>query len=388
MIDPIPFALPAIGRDEIDEVVATLESGWLTTGPRTARFEEEFRRYLNTDSAAVAVNSATAGLHLSLEAAGIGAGDEVIVPTYTFTATAEVVRYLDAMPVFADVDPHTLNLDIDHLRHLIGERPRVRAVMPVHFAGLPCDMSAIREVARSAGIAVVEDAAHALPAAHGTEVVGSRSEYAVFSFYATKGITTAEGGMVVVSDAERAGALRTMAFHGIDRIAFDRYRSAMPAWHYDVVAPGYKYNMSDVAAAIGLKQLAKADAFHTRRTEIAQQYLSAFADLPLQLPAVGATGDVHSWHLFVVRLMPERAGLDRDGFVGELARAGIGTSVHFIPLHVLSYWSELTGLQPESLPVAVSAYENAVSLPIYPSLTDDQVTRVIETVRSVVSPDR
>jgi dTDP-4-amino-4,6-dideoxygalactose transaminase len=380
----IPFALPSIGKEEIEAVTATLESGWLTTGPRCSDFEADFRTYLGTESTAIAVSSATAGLHLALESVGVGPGDKVIVPTYTFTATAEVVRYLGATPVLADVDVDSLNLDAADVERLLAKHPETKAVMPVHVAGLACDMSAIRDVATSNGVAVIEDAAHALPTISNGELVGARSEYAVFSFYATKGITTGEGGMVVVADNERADRVRTMSFHGVSRLAYDRYQSKKPAWHYDVVAPGYKYNMSDIAASIGIQQLRKADQFLTRRTAIASRYLEAFSDLPLKLPSTGGEGDVHSWHLFIIRLDTESLEIDRDAFITQMSEAGVGASVHFIPLHLHPYWADFTGLVPSDLPVAVDAYERAVSLPIYPAMTDHQVERVVDVVTDIL----
>lgn len=382
--DVIPFALPDIGRAEIDEVVATLESGWLTTGPRCAQFEQDFTAYLGTESSAIAVCSATAGLHLALEAAGVGPGDEVVVPTFTFTATAEVVRYLGATPILVDVDPVALNLAPDELDRVLTAHPDVKAVMPVHIAGLTCDMKAINSIAKEHDVAVVEDAAHALPATGTDGMVGSRSDLAVFSFYATKGITTGEGGMVIASDPGQAARIRTMSFHGIDRIAYDRYRSDKPAWHYDVVAPGFKYNMSDIAAAIGIHQLRKADRFAKRRAEIASEYLRSFADLPVRLPATGGPTDVHSWHLFILRLDVEKLSIDRDGFIAALAQEGIGTSVHFIPLHLHPYWADLSGLAPTDLPVAFDAYSRIVSLPIYPAMTDENVDRVIRSVSDIL----
>ncbi len=388
MISPddfVPFALPSIGQEEIDEVVATLESGWLTTGPRCRRFEEDFAAYLGTESAAIAVNSATAGLHLALESAGVGQGDEVIVPTFTFTATAEVVRYLGAKPLLADIDANTLNIDTAQLERLLNEYPGVKAVMPVHIAGLACDMPTIRALAAEHEVVVIEDAAHALPAVGAEGTVGSISELAVFSFYATKGITTGEGGMVVAADPGRAARIRTMSFHGISRISYDRYRSTKPAWHYEVVAPGFKYNMSDVAAAIGIHQLHKADRFLDRRTAIAERYLEAFAGLPLKLPESGGDGDVHSWHLFVVRLELDALTIDRDQFVVEMSEAGVGTSVHFIPLHLHPYWAALTGLSPQDLPVSFDVFNRVVSLPIYPAMTDGQVERVVDAVRATLS---
>lgn len=381
----IPFALPSIGEEEISEVADALRSGWITTGPRCATFEAQFAEYIGTSATAIAVNSATAGLHLALESAGVGPGDTVIVPTFTFTATAEVVRYLGAQPILADVDNATLNIDVEHIERLLVKHPNTKAVMPVHIGGLACDMERINTLAEDHGLSVIEDAAHALPAVSNGVTVGAESEIAVFSFYATKGITTGEGGMVLARDEEQAQRIRTMALHGIDRIAYDRYQSDTPSWYYEVIAPGFKYNMTDIAAAIGIQQLRKADDFMARRTEIAQRYLSAFRDLPVQLPATGGTNDVHSWHLFSLRITGE-SQVNRDAFIAAMTRARVGTSVHFIPLHFHPYWADITGLEPGDLPVAAAAYQNIVSLPIYPAMTDAHVDRVVATVVDILSP--
>lgn len=380
----LPFALPAIGQEEIDEVVDCLRRGWLTTGPKCRCFEEDFRAFLGTDSAAIAVNSATAGLHLALESLGIGPGDEVIVPTYTFTASAEVVRYLGAEPVLADVDARTLNLAPAEVERLLALHPRVKAVMPVHFAGLACEVGPLRRLCAARGVAMVEDAAHALPTSWRGELVGARSELAVFSFYATKTIATGEGGMVVAADPARARRIRIMRLHGIDRDAFDRYTSEKPSWYYEVIAPGFKYNLSDVAAAIGIHQLRKAQALRERRAAIAARYREAFTDLPLELPADAPAGDVHAWHLFVVRLLADEAPLDRDAFIAGMAAAGIGTSVHFIPLHMHPYWRERSGLAADDLPVAAHSFRRAVSLPIYPGMSEADVERVVAEVRRLL----
>lgn len=379
----IPFALPSIGTEEIAEVAETLAGGWLTTGPRCAQFEEDFRAYLGTPAQTIAVNSATAGLHLALEAAGVRRGDKVIVPTWTFTATAEVVRYLGAIPILTDVDRETLNIGPEQLAEAATRNPDAAAVMPVHVGGLPCDMSAIRSIAEQHDLAVVEDAAHALSSQYSGHLVGSESDFAVFSFYATKNITTGEGGMVVVSDPERAQHVRTMSFHGIDRVVHDRYRSPLPSWKFDVIAPGFKYNMSDIAAAIGIHQLRKATAFLKRRTAIADHYLHAFADLPIQLPHPGGNGDTHAWHLFTARLGGAIAKR-RDEVIARLSDAGIGTSVIFTPLHLHTYWSKLTGLEPTDLPIAFESFERTVNLPIYPAMTDAQVDRVVHSLRSII----
>src|ERR1039457_66587 len=297
----LPFALPDIGEDEINEVLDSLRSGWLTTGPKTKRFEDEFAAFVGDNVEAIAVNSATAGLHLALEALGIGPGDEVITTSYTFTATAEAVRYLGANPVFVDIDPDTFNIDPVRIEAAIT--PCTKAIIPVHFAGLACDMAAIMAIAQKHNLKVVEDAAHALPTVCSGRLIGSlESNATVYSFYATKTISTGEGGMIVTRDPEVAKRCRIMRLHGISRDAFDRYTSTKPAWHYEVVAPGCKYNMTDVAASMGIHQLKKAWTFQRRRAEMAVLYDQAFVGLPLTLPPHATKGDTHAWHLFVIRL--------------------------------------------------------------------------------------
>lgn len=378
---PVPFFRPSIGEEEIDEVVATLRSGWLTTGDRARRFEAAFSGYIGGGVEAIAVNSATAGLHLALEAIGIGPGDEVIVPDLTFTATAEVVRYLGAEVHLVDVDPATLCLTPDAFAAAIG--PRTRAVMPVHYGGLACDLDGIRAVAARHGIEVVEDAAHALPTRWGGRLVGSHGTAAsVFSFYANKTITTGEGGMLVTARPELAARARVMRLHGIDRDAFDRYRHPGGGWRYDIVAPGFKYNLSDLAAAVGLRQLEKADTLRERREAIAGIYLEAFADLPLRLPVRGEQGG-HSWHLFAVRLDPA-APIDRDGFIAALAERRIACSMHYAPLHRMTYWRERYHLAAEDYPVSEDAYRSLVTLPLFPDMRDDEIQSVIASVRDVL----
>jgi dTDP-4-amino-4,6-dideoxygalactose transaminase len=378
----VPFALPDIGEDEIAAAVEAMRSGWLTTGPRAAAFEQEFGEFLGGGLEAVAVNSATAGLHLALEATGVGPGDEVVVPTWTFTATAEVVRYLGATPVIVDVDPLTLNLTPEGLERALTDN--TRAVLPVHFAGLPVN-PAVGGVARAHGIPVVEDAAHAFPAHDGVSAVGAGDSLAtVFSFYATKTITTGEGGMVVTRDADVARRLRTMRLHGISRDVFDRYRSKGASWRYDVVAPGYKYNLTDPAAAMGRVQLTRAVSMRSARESIARRYSEAFADLPVELPAEPGEGVTHGWHLYVVRLR-EDAPVDRDAFIDAMAELGVGCSVHFIPLHLQPYWRDSLALAPDDFPVATHEFSRVVSLPAFSSMTDAQVERVIEAVRSLLA---
>lgn len=385
MTEPfLPFALPEIGEAEIAEVVDTLRSGWVTTGPKTRRFEEDFAAWLGAPGLhAMAVNSATAGLHLALEALGIGPGDEVITTTHTFTATAEVVRYLGADVVLVDIDPATLCIDPAAVERAIG--PRTKAVIPVHYAGLAADMSALLALARRHGLKVVEDAAHALPTTHRGALVGTLdSDATVFSFYANKTITTGEGGMVVTRDATLAQRIKVMRLHGISRDAFDRFTAKVPSWYYEVVAPGFKYNLTDIAAALGLHQLKRAEAFQQRRAELAAAYDAALAGLPLVLPPHPPAGDRHAWHLYVVRLA-EGARIGRDAFIEALYAAGIGCSVHYIPLHLQPYWRERYALQPAQFTHSQHAYERMLSLPLHTRMTEADVLRVARAARAALA---
>ena len=379
----LPFALPEIGEEEIAEVVAALRSGWVTTGPRARQFEADFADFLGGGVEAVAVNSATAGLHLGLEALKIGPGDQVITCTHTFTATAEVIRYLGADPVFVDIDPATLCLDVQAVAAAIT--PRTRAIIPVHFGGRAADMGELLPLARRHGLAVMEDAAHALPTTCDGALVGTlESDVTVFSFYANKTITTGEGGMLITRHRALAERARTMRLHGINRDAFDRFTAKAPAWYYEVVAPGFKYNMTDIAAALGIHQLRKARAFQQARARIAAAYDAAFADLPIVLPPQAKPGDTHAWHLYVIRLLPD-AAVTRDAAIDALFAAGIGCSVHYIPLHLQPYWRERYDLSPGMFPASQQAYEQGFSLPIYSRMTDADVARVIDAVRRVVA---
>ena len=379
----LPFALPDIGDEEIRAVEMCLRSGWVTTGPTTRRFEQEFQSYLGGDVQAISVNSATAGLHLALECLGIGPGDEVIVPTMTFTATAEVVRYLGARPVLVDVDPVTLNISPAAVAAAIT--PRTRAVMPVHYAGLACDMDAILALAARHGLRVIEDAAHAFPTRLDGKLVGTLdSDITVFSFYANKTMTTGEGGMVVTRDPELAARMRCMRLHGINRDAFDRYPSRGPAWFYEVVAAGFKYNLTDIASAIGIEQLRKIDRFQQRRCWLAHRYDEALAGLPLQLPAHPELGSTHAWHLYVIRLQ-DGARIGRDTLINELAERGIGTSVHFIPLHRQPYWRDTCRLHPDAFPVAEASYEAMLTLPLYTRMLDADQDRVVAALHELRS---
>ena len=379
----LPFALPELGDEEIAEVVDTLKSGWITTGPKAKRFEQAFAEFLaEPQIECIAVNSATAGLHLALEALGIGPGDEVITTTHTFTATAEVVRYLGADVKLVDIDPATMNIAIDQIEAAIT--PRTKAIIPVHYAGLAVDMLTLLDIARKHGLKVVEDAAHALPTTLEEELIGTMGSNAtVFSFYANKTMTTGEGGMLVTRDPELAKRARVMRLHGINRDAFDRFTAKVPSWYYEIVAPGFKYNLTDIAAALGLHQLKRLPAFQKRREQIAARYFEALADLPLILPPKAPNEDVHSWHLYVLRLSDAAvaAGVSRDLFIERMFEQGIGCSVHYVPLHQHPYWQERYGLTPEMFPESQKAYERTVTIPLYTAMTDEQVERVIAAVR-------
>lgn len=375
----LPFALPEIGEEEIAEVVLALRSGWVTTGPKAKQFESDFVDYLGGGLEAIAVNSATAGLHLGLEALGVGPGDEVITTTHTFTATAEVIRYLGANPVFVDVDSTTLCIDVDAVARAIT--PRTKAIIPVHFAGRAADMTRLLALAKQHGLRVMEDAAHALPTTCEGRLIGTlESDITVFSFYANKTITTGEGGMVVTRDPKLAKRARVMRLHGINRDAFDRFTSKAPSWYYEIVAPGFKYNMTDIAASMGIHQLKKANAFQKKRAHIAALYDEALTGLPIIRPPHAALGDIHSWHLYVTQLSSD-AQVPRDVFIERMFAQGIGCSVHYIPLHLQPYWRDTYRLTPEMFPVSQRVYERTVSLPLYTRMTDDDVARVVLAVK-------
>lgn len=380
----VPFHRADVGEAEIQAVAEVLRSGWLTMGPKTLDFELEFARVLGVKHA-IAVSSCTAALHLALEAAGVRPGDEVLVPTTTFTATAEVVVYLGATPVLVDVDPVTLNLDpVDAARRIT---PRTKAILPVHFAGHPCDMAALLALASGRNLALVEDAAHALPAAYRGVPVGRLSELAAFSFYATKTLTTGEGGMITTSSDALAERMRLMRLHGIGRDAWNRY-AASGSWHYDVLAPGYKYNLTDFQSAMGLVQLAKCDAMRDRRREIAEAYSSAFASIPqLETPRV-EPGCESAWHLYVLRLNLDRMRIGRDHFIRLLRASGIVASVHFIPLHKHTYYRETFAAGADEFPVAEREYARCLSLPLFPGMSPEDIQYVIAVVASLCGQHR
>lgn len=378
----LPFSLPEIGEEEISEVVDSLRSGWITTGPKAKRFEEDFAAYLGSEIQALAVNSATSGLHLGLEAVGVKAGDEVIVPSYTFTATAEVVRYLGATPVFVDSDPITLNIDPKAIELAITDK--TKAIVPVHFAGLACDMEAIISIAKQYDLKVIEDAAHAFPSYYQGKLIGTLdTDVTVFSFYANKTMTTAEGGMLVSKDPQIIERCKIMRLHGISRDAFDRYSSKKPSWYYEVVEPGFKYNMPDISAAIGLHQLKKIDIFHDKRVAMAKIYDEAFSNLPLTLPARSSNISEHAWHLYPIRLNND-VKITRDEFIINMSEFNIGCSVHFIPLHRQPVWRDGYNLSPEQFPNAESAYQRIASIPLYTKMTETDQDRVIAAVKQVI----
>jgi dTDP-4-amino-4,6-dideoxygalactose transaminase len=373
------FSSPPVGQEEMDEVADTLRSGWITTGPKTHRFEAEFRRLVGAPDG-LGLNSCTAGLHLGLLALGVKPGDEVITTPLTFCACANVIEHLGAVPRFVDVEPDTLNIDPTAIDAALT--PRTRAILAVHYAGHPADLDPIRDIALHRNLVLLEDAAHALPARYKGQMIGSGPNPVSFSFYATKNLTTGEGGMLT-GDPELIARARTLALHGMSRDAWKRYGPG-GSWFYRVDEPGFKYNMTDLQAALGLAQLRKLDRFQARRREIVAAYNQAFdgveaLEIPIERPEVE-----HAWHLYVLRLQPEALRLNRDRFIEELTARNIGTSVHFIPLHLQPYYRERYHYRPDQFPVAYSNFQRMLSLPLHPLLTDQDVADVISAVLDVV----
>ncbi len=382
----IPFHRPSIGQEETDEVLKVLASGWLTTGPVTQRFEREFASYIGCKYA-LAVNSATSALQLALNAIGLRPGDEVLVPTYTFTASAEVVTYFGARPVLCDSLPGAFNLDVTEATQNVTER--TRAIVPVHIAGLPCDMDAVQALAACHRLHVIEDAAHALPASWCGKRIGSVSELTAFSFYATKTITTGEGGMLTTDDEDYAARATMMRLHGISGDAWKRYAKE-GSWYYEVEEAGYKLNLPDVLAAVGTAQLAKADKFAAHRRQIAARYDAAFGDIEeLELPPPPPQQHAeHAWHLYILRIRAEQLSINRNQFIEKLKSLGIGTSVHFVPLHLHPYYQRTYGYRRGDFPAAEDAFNRCMSLPIFPGMTDREVDRVIAAVMQIVGESR
>jgi perosamine synthetase len=389
MTDFIPFHRPSIGEEEINEVVDTLRSGWLTTGPRTARFEREFSASVGAPHA-VAVNSATSALHLALAGLKIGPGDEVITTPMTFCATVQAILHVGAAPVLADIGPDG-NIDPEQIEQRITDR--TRAILPVHLAGLPCEMKVIWDLAGQRGIHVIEDAAHAVGAYYESRPIGAgpvgaapASDAVAFSFYATKNLTTGEGGMITTHRPALAETMRMLSLHGTSHDAWDRY-TERGGWHYQVLAHGFKYNLSDIQAAIGIHQLRKLEQFIERRALYAGIYQRAFSGMEeVELPA-NSSRCRHAWHLYIIRLNLARLRVDRDEFIRELRRRGIGTSVHFIPIPLHPFFARLP-LADYACPSALKLYPRIVSLPLYPAMTEEHVHYVAQCVREVVAYSR
>lgn len=396
----VPFFRPSLGDQEVNEVVETLRSGWLTSGPRVKRFEDRFAETVGATNA-VALNSCTAALHLAVEALGLKAGQGVLVPTMTFAATAEVVRYQGAIPVLVDCDPHTLNLDLDDAARKLKKfqgtgnhntKPtKIVGIMPVHVGGLMIDLGRLREFARAHKLWVVEDAAHAFPAGWRP---GSKQSWqqrsngsgtvTCYSFYANKTITTGEGGMAVTNNAKLARRIRLMSLHGLSHDAWGRY-SANGNWDYKIVAPGYKYNLTDVAAAMGIHQLDRAEAMRGEREAIAMRYCAELAAVEqIELPA-DDDDRIHSWHLFAIKLRLKRLTISRDEFINELKRAGVGCSVHWRPLHLHPYYQKTFGWRAKDFPIATAMWKRLVSLPIFPGMRGEEIDHVIRTVKRICS---
>lgn len=394
----VPFFRPSIGEAEIGEVVEVLQSGWFTTGPRVRRFETDFAAAVGARHA-VALNSATAALHLAVEALGLRAGQGVLVPTVTFAATAEIVRYMDAVPILVDCDQATLNIDYDDAGRKLadaraGRLPGIApldvvGVIPVHVGGFMVDVAATSAFAERHGLWVVEDAAHAFPAAWraADDALWVRcgehtSSVACFSFYANKTITTGEGGMAVTDDDALAERMRLMSLHGLSRDAWDRYRTG-GSWDYRIVAPGFKYNMTDLAAAIGIHQLARAEEMRVSRQALASEYRYRLADVEAVEPPPDDAHRQHAWHLFPIRLRLDRLAIDRAAFIEALQRAKIGSSVHWRPLHLHPYYRERYRWRPEDCPVATHEWQRLVSLPLFPSMSNDEQAAVVDAVTSI-----
>lgn len=374
--DFLLFHKPFISEEEVDEIVDTVRSGWISMGPKTIRFENNFSEFIGVNKS-VAVSSWTAAGHLSLEAFGINEGDEVIVPTMTFPATAEIVCYFKAKPVIVDVDEDTLNMSLDAVEKAIT--PKTKAIIPVHYGGQPCDLDEIHEIAKKHNLKVLEDAAHSLPAKYKGKTIGTISDVTCFSFYATKTLSTGEGGMICTNDEEIAERVKIMRLHGINRDAWKRYTES-GSWYYEVVAPGYKYNFTDLQASLGLPQLKKVNAMWNSRKRIAAKYTEALKDLDIiQLHTIKPDRD-SSWHLFPVRLHLDRLTKNRAQIINELREKNIGVGVHFMPVHQHLYYSETFNLSDADYPVASAAFPRLMSLPIYPGMTDENVDKVIDVL--------
>ncbi len=379
----LPFARPDISEEAIADVADSLRSGWITTGPKAQRFEKSFGEYLGVPYA-LAVNSATAGLHLALLAFGIGPGDEVITTPMTFAATANTVILTGARPVLADIDPVTLNIRPELVKKAVT--PRTKAIIPVHFAGRPCEMETLEEIAEKNGLVIIEDAAHALGASRQGRPIGAPArerQAAVFSFHPTKNITTGEGGMVCTACEDAAERVSVLRQHGMSKGAWNRY-AATGTPHYDLLFPGLKYNMLDIQAAIGNDQLTRLASFNTRRREIVSMYRKGLEGLPgIVLPPEPAQGDVHSWHILTPLIDIDFLGFSRDEFMAKMRQVNIGTALHYQALHLFSYYAREYGWKRGDYPGAEFVSDRIVSIPLFPAMTDDDVADVIEAIRRI-----
>jgi perosamine synthetase len=385
----VPFFRPAVQQQDIDEVIKTLRSGWLTTGPHVSRFEKRFASAVGASNA-IAVNSGTAALHLAVEAFGLKPGQGVLVPTMTFAATAEVVRYQGATPILVDCDPVTLNMDLeDAARRLRKPKRPIVGIMPVHVGGVMMNLDDVERFASEHGLWIVEDAAHAFPAGWRTSDKkpwqfrsnGSKS-ISCYSFYANKTITTGEGGMAVTNNSKLARRMKLMSLHGLSEDAWNRY-SSNSNWDYKIIAPGFKYNLTDIAAAIGVHQLSRAETMRRERARVAERYLRELAEVKqIDLPLPGENR-IHSWHLFAIRLKLKQLKIDRDEFIQELKRGGVGCSVHWRPLHLHPYYHKSFGYRPKDFPVATAEWKRLVSLPIFPGMRGEEIVHVIDTVKRI-----
>ena len=380
----LPFAVPDLTEEEVEAVAAVVRDGWINTGPRAKAFEQEFTAAVGAKHG-VAVNSCTAALHVAYDAIGAKAGDEVLVPAMTFTSTAAMVRHLGAKPVIVDVRADDETIDVDLAERAIT--PRTKAIVPVHYAGQACELDRVLDLAKRKNLRVVEDAAHAFPAKYRGRMIGTFGDVTCFSFYSTKTITTAEGGMACTQNDEWAARMRIMSLHGISKDAWKRY-TAEGSWFYEVTAPGYKYNLTDIAAALGRVQLKRAHDMLERRAAIARRYLDAFGGMDALICPTVRPECEHAWHLFILRLRTELLTIPREKFIDELKARGIGTSVHYIPLHLHPWCREELGSKPGDFPVAEDAYRRTISLPIYSKMTDGDVARVIEAVGDIAKKNR
>ncbi|MBF0226421.1 MAG: DegT/DnrJ/EryC1/StrS aminotransferase family protein [Desulfobacterales bacterium] len=375
----ISFSPPLIGDEEINEVIDTLKSNWITTGPKTKRFEKEFANYFNAPCA-LALNSCTASLHLALAANNIGEGDEVITTPMTFSATVNVIEHVGATPVLVDIEPDTLNIDAKKIEASITKK--TKAIMVVHYAGHPVDLDSVFEIAKQKKIEVIEDAAHAVSAKYKGKYIGSGDNPVAFSFYATKNLTTAEGGMLT-GNSDFIEKARILSLHGMNKDAWKRYDKA-GSWYYEIVSPGFKYNMTDIQSSIGIWQLKKLSDFQKKREKIVEAYNSAFKGVnEIELPV--KKGDIkHSWHLYVIKLNLDTLTIDRDIFINELTTRNIGASVHFIPIHIHPYYKNKYKFKAEDFPVALENFKKIISLPLNAALTDNEVNYIIEAVLDII----